>query len=462
MRDTILTTLSTAIYRSCIQPKSIGVDSRRQEYILNTLLVVMACVSSIVVVISFYYMTRQRVTHHVSSLISTAIFCSLIYGLLWLSRSGRHKSSTYIFIGLLGLSGMQMLWIYSFEIPQALLVFAMTIVITSVLISARAGLVFTAVLAILLATIGYCQLTNRLQPDTQWFEKDFNMGDVLSYSFVLAVIGIVSWLSNREIDRSLQRARQSEASLALERDKLEIRVIERTRELEQTQLLRTIELQRFAEFGRLSATLLHELANPLMAASLHLQHSKGENATAMRRARQNLRQIERYVISARKQLQHHTSRKRFSVHAELTHIANLLLPLARSYQIDLIISQSDTYWLYGDAVKFNQLISNLIVNAIDASKHLRTTKNKRITVDVTATEAFVVVTVQDWGIGIKPELLKHIFEPFYTTKSDQGRGLGIGLSLVKAFVEDEFGGTIIAHSAEQTGTVFTVKLQRSN
>ena len=287
-------------------------------------------------------------------------------------------------------------------------------------------------------------------------------GDAVGFAAIFIIIGTVSWLANREIDRALTRAQRSEIDLAAERDSLEIKVIERTRELEETQLLRTMELQRFAEFGRLSANLLHEVASPLTAASLNLEQFSGSKSTVIKQAQQNIRHIERYVSAARKQLQSESSQVRFSVKTELRQITNLLSPLARKAQIKITIRQASSYWLYGDPVHFNQLLGNLLVNAIDAYKDSdSSTATKLIEVAVTADSKMVTIIVKDWGAGISKPQLGRVFEPFYTTKSSSSRGMGIGLAMVKQFVEVDFHGSISVASAAATGTFFTVKLKRS-
>jgi len=137
------------------------------------------------------------------------------------------------------------------------------------------------------------------------------------------IIGLVSWLSDREIDRSLCRARESEAALARERANLEIKVNERTQQLEETQLLHLMELRRFAEFGRLSANLLHEVANPLTAASLSLQLIDDRRYPGLVwQARKNLKHIERYVESARKQLKGQGEITTFCVRSELNQVTS--------------------------------------------------------------------------------------------------------------------------------------------
>jgi signal transduction histidine kinase len=69
------------------------------------------------------------------------------------------------------------------------------------------------------------------------------------------------------------------------------------------------------------------------------------------------------------------------------------------------------------------------------------------------------IVVQDSGIGITPEDLPHVFEPFYSTKKD-GQGVGLGLSVVYGIVE-RHGGSISVDSALGKGTTFTMKFART-
>ena len=83
---------------------------------------------------------------------------------------------------------------------------------------------------------------------------------------------VIAWLSNREIEKSLKRARRSEAALKVERDALEITVEARTRQLREAQADQLSQLYRFAEFGQISSGLFHDLVNPLNAMSLNMEN----------------------------------------------------------------------------------------------------------------------------------------------------------------------------------------------
>ena len=103
----------------------------------------------------------------------------------------------------------------------------------------------------------------------------------------------------------------------------------------------------------------------------------------------------------------------------------------------------------GDKIKLQEVFRNLLKNAFDATR-----PNKTIYLDASLQGENVVVTIRDTGIGIAPEQLENIFEPFVTYKKD---GTGLGLAISKRIVEAH-GGNISLTSTENEGTTVTVTL----
>ena len=103
--------------------------------------------------------------------------------------------------------------------------------------------------------------------------------------------------------------------------------------------------------------------------------------------------------------------------------------------------------------KINQVIMNLVSNAIDASH-----EGGAVTIRSVAEDGGVRIEVRDRGTGIDPEVRERIFDPFFTTKP-VGIGTGLGLSISYGIVQDH-GGTIEVDSTPGQGTTFTVTLPR--
>lgn len=452
-----------AVFRKyLIEPRSMAPDERRQEYILNILLVSLAGATVPALLVATINYFSAGIAHNGASFSITIVFLLIVVGLIVASRRGKYRFASYAFLTLLGLAGLQLLLQWGFMLPSVLLTFAMITVIAGVLVNARRALQFTALIIVAILVVAYAQLHQALRPDLTWLRQPFHTGDAIGYVAILGIIGIVSWLANREIDRSLRRARASERALAAERDSLEIKVKERTRQLEETQLVRLMELQHFAEFGRLSANLLHEVANPLMAAALNLEELKGrDKSRQVRLAHQSLRHLERYVSAARQQLKGQSENRSFAVLPELRQVIQIISPVAKQHGVLLQLNSAGNYRLYGDPVKFSQLSANLILNAVEAySGVARTRRQRQVEISVEQDENWLHLNVHDWGKGISKANLAHIFEPFYSTKATNKRSLGIGLAMVRQYVEDDFHGGITVDSTALEGTSFALRLRR--
>ena len=130
----------------------------------------------------------------------------------------------------------------------------------------------------------------------------------------------------------------------------------------------------------------------------------------------------------------------------------LLEPQLRGTSIDVVKQYGEQLpAAYGNVSKLQQVFMNLILNARDAMHG-----GGRLTIETRLVDASVVVDLRDTGVGIAPENIARIYDPFFTTK-DVGQGTGLGLALSYGIIQ-EHGGRIFVESRPGEGAHFTIKL----
>ena len=130
---------------------------------------------------------------------------------------------------------------------------------------------------------------------------------------------------------------------------------------------------------------------------------------------------------------------------------------AENHTIELDIQTKDTK-IVADALRIGQVVGNVLDNAIKYSPH-----GGQVIVRLSEHEGQYLVSIIDQGIGISPEYLDHIFERFYRVRNKASRqyaGIGLGLYVTKAIVE-QHGGSIWVASNAQVGSTFSFTLPKT-
>lgn len=455
---------------SLVHSKAKDEDIRRQEYILNILLLASVCLGVVASCISIIdFVENGFVPRTTSPLIVVAftIFFCILYGI---SRFIQWRISASLFIFSLLSAGIFVSLGSGVLTSQAIFMYVLTIVVAAITMGSRFSFITTLIITIFFIVTAYLQGRGILELGKMIYKEGqsiYDMSDAIPASISLLILCIVSWISTSETEKALHRAKSSEKELKKERDLLEVKIEERTQELKRAQLEKMAQLYRFAEVGRLTSGLFHDLVNPLSIVSLNLDALNAKSKSLhlqempdirplLKRAIRGTHKLEEFIKTTRQQLQHQEVIKPFSVKHEIQHVVHMLRYTAKDLQVTVILNVSEDVKIIGNAIKFNQIMLNLIANALDSYSNF-TTHKRQVVISIKKTKNHVRISVHDFGSGIAKVNLERLFEPFFTTK-EAGKGLGIGLYITRDIIEKSFGGKIEVNSNNRTGTIFIVTL----
>ena len=449
-------------YTKIISPKSLDEDDHRHEFILNTILTGFITLMGIFEILLIMTHVRDGRTEYGTPFWIFGIFIGIFIGLLTLSRKGKFLLASYLLIFIQYLLVTYTVLRWGVEIPLAILIYAIIIITSSILINTRVSFIVTGIIGTTIITLGYLQIHHITTVDLGWKTTPILINDTIQFTVAFFLIVILTWLSNREIEKSLTRARNSEYALKQERDNLEHTVELRTQEIKSLQAEKVADLYRSAEFGRLSSGLFHDLMKPLttlVGMIEHLEHhsSEFENLkTYTEKSVHASRRMGSFLATIHKQMSRHVIETTFSCNAELQEAVDILTYRARENNVVLNLVQNDIICITGNPIKFHQIAINLIANAIDAYTKPSQT-NRSVEISLIKKHDCLVLLVIDHGCGIPKNLIETIFDPFFTTKEPH-QGTGLGLSTTKSIVEKDFHGTITVDTTEGTGSSFVVTI----
>ena len=221
--------------------------------------------------------------------------------------------------------------------------------------------------------------------------------------------------------------------------------------------------ERLATAGRLTAAIAHEIKNPLEALTNLIYLARQDSASReeyLRRAEHEIGRLDSIAQQALGLVREATSPEPLDAGKILEQVVQLYLRKLQAADIKVEKKTGENLEILGYPGELRQVFSNLILNAIDAMRdggrlRLRVVRSHEWAGD---RRSGIRVTFADTGNGISAKDLPHIFEPFYTTKKDQGTGLGLWLAY--GSVQKHAGWMRVATRTTpgNSGTVFAVFL----
>ncbi len=225
-----------------------------------------------------------------------------------------------------------------------------------------------------------------------------------------------------------------------------------------------VHISRLTAMGEMASTLAHELNQPLSAITNYLKGSRrllegadDERSATMRdaldkaadqamRAGQIIRRLRDFVSRGESERRVENITKLVEEASALALVGVKDRGIRVTFQFDPSIEV-----VLADRVQIQQVLLNLIRNAMDAMDAMEATQARDLAISVLpAGDNLVRVSVSDTGSGIEPEVAEQLFQPFVTTKR---QGMGVGLSISRTIIEAH-GGRIWVEANPGGGTVF--------
>jgi len=238
---------------------------------------------------------------------------------------------------------------------------------------------------------------------------------------------------------------------------LEAQVRQRTDQL--------VQAGKLAALGQMAAGIAHEINQPLAAIRAYSDNAQVFlERDRIPEARQNLTEIAGLIgrlgriVAQLKGFARKPSVElaELPLALALRQAADLLAAKARGAGVEFLLPPVDpAFWVIAEDVRLQQVLVNVLSNAVDSMEGLE--GPKRVEIVVQEEGESVSVHIRDHGTGLDEAVLPRLFDPFFTTKP-AGQGLGLGLSITQAIMLT-LGGAITANNHPDGGAVFTLRFQ---
>ncbi|MDN3682237.1 ATP-binding protein [Vibrio tapetis subsp. quintayensis] len=297
-----------------------------------------------------------------------------------------------------------------------------------------------------------------LTPKIQLMWSVAAITSIYTLIFVLMYLSYVVYIQHRTKQKHIERIQQDA------KHKLEFQVMERTAELHHEVKVRTetehtlrqtqdelIQAAKLAVLGQMSASISHELNNPLAAIRSYADNGKAflekgkpektsENLVRISALTDRMAQISKQLKAFAKK-----SNANELVDAQIFPLIvaakELLKAQLKNQRVELLLEiETELIQTKINPIQLEQVLVNLLSNAIHAIEQQPT---KKIIVSLSQSDHEIVIRIEDNGPGIAQDHLNRLFDPFFTTKQN---GLGLGLSISQQIVAGMHGALMVRDS----------------
>lgn len=399
-------------------------------------------------------------------LYATFILLLFLLGIWQLGRSGKTTLSAWLLIITYTLPTMFCFYQWGADLPAAILMTVLIMMLAGIFLGLKSALVVAIAFASSMIVFSYLQVNQLIALDSNWRQQSHQLADALAYILIIGIIFLLAAIIVRENKKALAKADQAAQDLQQERDQLEIKVMERSRAIIAMRREKLEQLQTLASIGQLSGGIFHDIINPLTVVSLNLEQLNTTECPDLSTSRNYIhqalkatRRINDLVASVNSCLRRQNQEQDFYVKKEIAYIKQMLENRTRIQNINININCQEDIKIKGSTSRFGQIMMNLLTNALDACTQC---ERDHKTINIDCHKDYIsqrlMINVQDNGVGITTDNLDKICEPFFSTKKDNGKNIGLGLSVVKEIIESDFNGQLSVSSVLGQGSIFTISL----
>ena len=230
-------------------------------------------------------------------------------------------------------------------------------------------------------------------------------------------------------------------------------------------LAELVHVNRYSAVGELTTSLAHELNQPLGSILTNAETAESmltgaePNLDEVREILADIRRDDQRASEVIRRLRSVLKKTPFEMrdiylNETVREAIGLITAVAHGHDIALKCTwASSDLRVKGDPVQLQQVVLNLIINAMDAISGAEA-KEREVSVTTNLSGASAEIRISDTGPGIAADDLKNVFNPFFTTKP---QGMGMGLAIARTIIEAHHG-QIFAQSPPSGGALFTIKL----
>ncbi len=431
-------------------------DKKRKSYLLNFISFLLICFLLIIITIRFFGEIFFGFNIEKESFLFLFLILIILSLMIFLVKKGFIRLISILIISLLLFSTLKGSFSWGIDLYTVDIMYPFIILLSAVLVGPKFSFLILVFISFSLSMIYFLQNSNYIPRHSEWRASFPSYLNLITIITIYSLMAFLSWLSSREIEKSLRKTKKLANQLKIQNENLELIVESRTKELKKFQLKQLTKLAPLVDLGKLSAGLIHDIRNPLSVLSILLQEAKDNHnqITDLAPAFLAINQIDDLSRMGACKVFNKEEAEIFDLNTEIEKLIALFEHKCQSKKIKIIFKPNKRFELHADRSKLMQILANLILNAIEAYEN-SSNNDRHIFIKLLRKPRNLLIQVKDYGCGIAQDNLLRIFEPYFSLKSNK-ESIGFGLYISQEIMNRIFQSQIKVESKLGVGSTFTV------